>query len=205
MRTSISVTDWAEEIINALAQFPGVNVTARTSSFAFRGKEQDIRKIAEILDVRTILEGSVRRAGSRIRVTAQLISAANGYHLWSDRYDRELADVFAIQDEIAQAIAGALKVKLARRHHTPVSAYEAFLKARHFLAKWTPQSIFKAKESLDQQSRSIPNLQAEMGACFVTLAAVVVGNPIYRRSATSPHRFSDPAHLARAVAEGNGD
>ena len=85
-------------------------MTARTSSFAFRGKEQDITKIAEALRVRTILEGSVRRAGNRIRVTAQLINAADGYHLWSERYDREMTDVFTIQDEIAQAIAGALQV-----------------------------------------------------------------------------------------------
>ena len=94
-------------------QIPGLKVIARTSSFAFRGKEQDIRKIAETLGVRTILEGSVRRAGSRIRVTAQLISAEDGSHLWSERYDREMADVFAVQDEIAQAIASALTTKLA--------------------------------------------------------------------------------------------
>src|SRR5437016_3156429 len=103
----------AEEIINALTHIPGLKVTARTSAFAFRGKEQDIRKIAEALDVRTILEGSGRRAGNRIRVTAQLINAADGYHLWSERFDREMADVFAMQDEIAQAIAGALQVKLS--------------------------------------------------------------------------------------------
>jgi serine/threonine-protein kinase len=98
----------AEEIINALAHIRGLNVTARTSSFSFRGKDLDIRKVAEILGARTILEGSVRRAGNRIRVTAQLIDAASGYHLWSERYDREMADVFAIQDEIAEAIASAL-------------------------------------------------------------------------------------------------
>ncbi|HEV2495008.1 MAG TPA: hypothetical protein VG204_18255 [Terriglobia bacterium] len=78
-------------------------MTARTSSFAFRGKEQDIRKIAEALGVGTILEGSVRRAGSRIRVTTQLINAAHGYHLWSERYDREMTDVLGVQDEIAAA------------------------------------------------------------------------------------------------------
>ena len=145
-----------EEIINALAQIPGLNVTARTSSFAFRGKEQDIRKIAETLDVRTILEGSVRRSGNRIRVTAQLIDAASGYHLWSERYDRELADVFAIQDEISQAIAVALKLKLSPeaasgRKHTPnVPAHEAFLKARYFLGKMTPDALARAKECLEQ-------------------------------------------------------
>jgi TolB-like protein len=100
----------AEEVTNLLARVPNLKIAARTSAFAFRGKEQDIRRIAESLGVQTILEGSVRRAGSRIRVTAQLINAENGYHLWSERYDRELTDVFAIQDEIAQAIAAALEV-----------------------------------------------------------------------------------------------
>ena len=102
----------AEEIINALTHIPGLKVTARTSSFAFRGGEQGITKIAAALRVTTVLEGSVRRAGNRIRVTAQLINAQDGYHLWSERFDRELADVFAIQDEIAQAIAGSLQLTL---------------------------------------------------------------------------------------------
>jgi TolB-like protein len=103
----------SEEIINALAQIPGLKVAARTSAFAFRGKDHDIRRIAESLDVRTVLEGSVRRSGGRIRVTAQLINAADGYHLWSKRYDREMEDVFVVQDEIAAAITSALEVKLA--------------------------------------------------------------------------------------------
>ncbi|MDQ2924074.1 MAG: protein kinase, partial [Acidobacteriota bacterium] len=170
-----------EEIINALAQIPGLNVTARTSSFAFRGKEQDIRKIAGTLDVGTILEGSVRRAGSRIRVTAQLINAVNGYHLWSERYDRQMADVFAIQDEIAQAIAVALKVKLspepaARRRHTPsLPAYESFLKARYFLRKATPQSMSLGKESLDGAIALDPDFalaHSELGMYFLHLASL---------------------------------
>jgi eukaryotic-like serine/threonine-protein kinase len=126
----------AEEILNVLAHIPGLKVTARTSSFAFRGKEQDITKIAEKLRVRTILAGSVRRAGSRIRVTSQLINGVDGYHLWSERYDRELTDVFAVQDEIAAAIARALQVKLTGKpattpHEPNLPAYEAFLKAQH--------------------------------------------------------------------------
>jgi serine/threonine-protein kinase len=146
----------AEEIINALTHIPELNVTARTSSFSFRGKELDIRRVAEILNVRTILEGSVRRAGNRIRVTAQLINAANGYHLWSERYDREMADVFAIQDEIAEAIASTLRVKLTsdpgtmRRHIPGIVAYEAFLKGRHFLRKGTPDACRRGKECLEQ-------------------------------------------------------
>ena len=142
----------AEEIINALTQIPELKVTARTSAFAFRGKEQDVRKIAEALDVRTVLEGSVRRAGSRIRVTAQLINAADGYHLWSERYDRELADVFAVQDEIATAINRALQVKLAgapvgRRRYTPsLPCYEAYLRALHESQKLTPEGMARSKE-----------------------------------------------------------
>jgi eukaryotic-like serine/threonine-protein kinase len=147
----------SEEIINALAHVPGLKVTARTSAFAFRGKEQDIRKVAEALDVETILEGSVRRAGNRIRVTAQLINAADGYHLWSERYDRELADVFAVQDEIATAIVGALKLKLvteAPRHYTPkLPAYEAFLKGRHHFLKYTAEALARSKEYFEQAIR----------------------------------------------------
>ena len=143
----------AEEIINALAQIPGLKVTARTSAFAFRGKEQDITKIAVALRVRTILEGSVRRAGNRIRVTAQLINATDGYHLWSQRYDRELADVFEVQDEIATAIAGALQAKLApkpaaaERYKPNLPAYEAYLRGRYHSDKAT---LDREKEYLEQ-------------------------------------------------------
>ncbi len=143
----------AEEIINLLAHIPGLKVTARTSSFAFRGKEQDVRGIAEALGVRTILEGSVRRAGLRIRVTAQLINAEDGYHLWSERYDRELTDVFAIQDAIAQSIADALRLTLisnSSRHTPAFPAYEAFLKARHHAKTYVPEAHARAQEYCEQ-------------------------------------------------------
>ncbi|MEO6080488.1 MAG: TIR domain-containing protein [Steroidobacteraceae bacterium] len=141
----------AEEIINALAQIEGLKVIARTSAFAFKGQNTDVRRIAQTLGVANILEGSVRRAGNRIRVTAQLITASDGSHLWSERYDRELADVFAVQDEISAAISAALKVRLSpqgatRLRHTPtLPAYEALLKARHFHWKVTAQSMNQAK------------------------------------------------------------
>ena len=131
----------AEEIINLLAQTPELRVIARTSAFAFKGKQEDIRRIAEILDVMYVLEGSVRKAGHRVRVTAQLISARDGGHVWSKRFDRELADVFAIQDEIAQAIGGALHTAIdggfgglaIRKRSTPrLPAYEAILRANHY-------------------------------------------------------------------------
>jgi serine/threonine-protein kinase len=129
----------AEEIINALAQMSGLRVIARTSSFAFKGKREDIRKISATLDVTNVLEGSVRRYGSRVRVITQLIRAADGSRVWSERYDRELVDVFAMQDDIAAAIARALRAELTSepsriRTYVPrPDAYEAYLKGRYHL------------------------------------------------------------------------
>jgi len=102
----------AEELLDLLAKVPGLHVAARTSAFSFKGKNEDVRSIAAKLQVSTILEGSVRKAGEQVRITTQLISAVNGYHLWSETYDRKLTDVFAVQDEIAKAVVGALKLKL---------------------------------------------------------------------------------------------
>jgi eukaryotic-like serine/threonine-protein kinase len=146
----------AEEIINFLTQIPGLKVTARTSAFAFKGKTEDIRKIADALGVTTILEGSVRRSGSRLRVTAQLINAQDGYHLWSQRYDREMADLFDLQDEIAQAIASALHVKLSGtpaplvQYKPSLPAYEALLKARYCFGTFRPDLLAHAKECYEQ-------------------------------------------------------
>jgi serine/threonine-protein kinase len=123
----------AEEILNALVRVPGLKVIARTSAFAFKGQNVDVRRIAQALGVNHVLEGSVRKAGQRVRVTAQLIAASDGSHLWSERYDRDLADVFAIQDEIAQAIARELQIKLApvsARHQPALAAYQ----------QWTPEA-----------------------------------------------------------------
>jgi serine/threonine-protein kinase len=176
----------SEEIINALAQLPGLKVTARTSAFAFRGKEQDIRKIAEALDVRTILEGSVRRSGNRIRVTAQLINAQDGYHLWSQRYDREMADVFEVQDEIAAAIAGALQVKLApkpaaeERYKPSLPAYEVYLRGRHHQFKLTSGSWEKAKECYEQAVALDPKFAlayAELAGLFNQTAVMGMRPP----------------------------
>ena len=133
----------AEDIIDALTQVPGLRVMARTSAFAFRGKEQDVREIGARLDVAHILEGSVRRAGSRLRVTVQLVKVSDGYHLWSQRFDRELTDVFAVQDEISRAIVEKLRVQLAggqplvKRYTDSPAAYDLCLKARYQLRKMT--------------------------------------------------------------------
>jgi TolB-like protein/Tfp pilus assembly protein PilF len=142
----------AEEIINLLAKVSGLKVIARTSAFAFRGKEQDIREIASTLGVSTVLQGSVRRAGSRVRVSTQLIAAADGAHLWSDRFDREITEVFAIQDEIAGAIASALKVTLtgqsdaARSYEPNLAAYDAFLKGKHQYYQFSPEHFTSAEQ-----------------------------------------------------------
>ncbi len=141
----------AEEILNLLAKIPGLKVIARTSSFAFRGKEQDITTIARTLRVRTILEGSVRRSGSRIRVTAQLIDAESGSHLWSERYDRDMTDVFALQDEIGQAIAAALKLRLVgHTHEVNIEAYQWYLKGNYHCFLFTPGSLAKAKDCYER-------------------------------------------------------
>src|SRR5262249_30110918 len=125
--------------ITSLSRVPGLDVTARTSSFAFKGKTDDVRRIGQQLGVATVLEGSVRRAGSRLRVTAQLIKADDGYHLWTERFDREIEDLFAIQDEIAERIAGALAFVLGtetappRAVRAPTSnpeAYDLYLQAQ---------------------------------------------------------------------------
>jgi serine/threonine protein kinase len=129
-----------EEILNALSQIAELRVAGRSSSFSFKGKHQDLRRIGEALNVRTVLEGSVRRAGTRVRITAQLVDVADGFHLWSERYDREIADVFAVQDEIASAIAVKLRTTLAvgtaaraQRATENIEAYEAYLKGRALL------------------------------------------------------------------------
>jgi serine/threonine-protein kinase len=169
----------AEEIINALVQVPGLKVIARTSAFAFKGKNEDIRKIAETLGVTNVLEGSVRRAGSRIRVTAQLILAHDGTHLWSQRYDRELADIFAVQDEIAAAIADALKLKLTpapERRMPTLPAYEAYLRYRYYQWRFTPEDSQRSKECLEQALALDPGFALPyVGLADYHLALAAVG------------------------------
>jgi serine/threonine-protein kinase len=136
-----------EEIINALSKIEALRVASRISAFAFKGKDQDVRLIGSELGVRTVLEGSVRRAGSRLRITTELVNVADGYQLWSERFDREMEDVFAIQDEIALAIANTLKVRLlageedtlVSRATEDVEAYNHFLKGKYFFNRRVPR------------------------------------------------------------------
>ncbi len=144
----------SEEILNSLAQVPDLQVAARTSSFSFKGQQKEIPEIARELKVRMVLEGSVRKQDERVRITAQLIDASNGFHVWSQTYDRELQDIFAIQDEIARAIASSLQVKLApstaagpaKPDTTNLDAYDLYLKG---LSLWQA----RGQANLDQAQR----------------------------------------------------
>jgi len=147
-----------EEIINALTQLKNLRVAARTSSFVFKGQTVDIAEVGATLKVATVLEGSVRKAGSRLRITAQLVNVADGYHLWSERYDREMDDVFAIQDEIATTIADRLKVTLAGTSDESLvkpatenmEAYQLYLKGRYMWNKRTKDGLEQAVEFFNQ-------------------------------------------------------
>ncbi len=187
----------AEEIINALVKVPGLKVIARTSAFSFKGQNIDIRKIAETLGVTTVLEGSVRRSGSRIRVTAQLITAADGTHLWSERYDREMADVFAVQDEISAAISEALQVKLspqaaAKPRYTPkLAAHEALLKAKYFHWKVTAESMEQAQGFYKQAIALDPQY---------ALAHAAYADYLFGRTTVGLTPLHEAAPLSRALA-----
>jgi TolB-like protein/Flp pilus assembly protein TadD/tRNA A-37 threonylcarbamoyl transferase component Bud32 len=155
----------AEEIINALTKIQALRVAARTSSFAFKGKNEDIGDIGRKLKVATVLEGSVRKAGTRLRVTAQLVNVADGYHLWSERYDRQLEDVFAIQDEIAESIVRALRVVLSedekraieRAPTENVQAYEYYLRGRQFFHQFRRTGIQFARRMFERAIEIDPN------------------------------------------------
>lgn len=146
----------SEELLNLLAAIPELRVTARTSSFSFRGKDLDIPAIGRSLNVANVLEGSVRKSGNRLRITVQLIDVDNGFHLWSETYDRDMDDIFAVQDEIAQAVVGALRVSMLgeppRARQTDPEAFSAFLYALHFYQQRSRDGYDKA---VDYSRRAI--------------------------------------------------
>ncbi|NNE06186.1 MAG: hypothetical protein HKN15_10735, partial [Xanthomonadales bacterium] len=143
----------AEEILNLLVQVPGLTVIARTSSFSFKGQNLDATTIADRLDVTHLLEGSVRKEGNQVRITAQLVEGASGAHVWSQRYERTLDVVFAVQDEIATAVVEALRVRLVggqrRQHETGTEAYSLYLQARYFFNQATTEGRSRAVEKLN--------------------------------------------------------
>jgi TolB-like protein/Flp pilus assembly protein TadD len=148
----------AEEVIAALTRIEGLRVASRTSSFLFRGTSLDTREIGRRLQVSTLLEGSVRKAGDRLRVTVQLVDVATGYHLWSERFDRQIEDVFAVQDEIAESIALALRVALESRQDAgprkaptkSVGAYDYYLRGRKYYFEYRRQGVEFALDMFQQ-------------------------------------------------------
>ncbi len=154
----------SEDLVNALSHLPGLKVASRTSAFRFRGSDLDIRQIGRQLDVGTVLEGSVRRAGSRLRVTAQLVGVDNGYQLWSARYDRKMADVFDIQDEIVASIVEALVPTLlgeaspaVPRSTNNLEAYELYLKGRHYWHQRSPATLRVAIQCFEETIKLDPD------------------------------------------------
>ncbi len=164
----------AEEIINALTQVRGLRVAARSSSFYFKGRSVDIREVGQKLNVGSVLEGSVRKAANRLRVTAQLIDVADGYHLWSEKYDRNLEDIFAVQDEISLAIVDKLKVrllegekeKLVKRHTENQEAYRLYLQGRFFWNKRREKDLRTAIEYFEK----VIQIDAGFALAYVGLA-----------------------------------
>jgi len=164
----------AEEIINVLTHIEGLRVVARTSAFAFKGKHEDIREIGRKLSVETVLEGSVRKSGNRLRITTQLIKAADGYHLWSEKFDRNLEDIFAIQDEISLAIVENLKVKLlkgeraklVKRRASDPNSYNLYLKGRFFFNQRKETSV---KRSIQYYSQAL-EIDPDFALAYIGLA-----------------------------------
>jgi serine/threonine protein kinase/tetratricopeptide (TPR) repeat protein len=154
----------AEELINALTRIEDTRTVARTSSFLFKGEKLDIRDIGRRLNVEAVLEGSVRKAGRRLRITAQLINVVDGFHLWSEQYDRDTDDVFAIQDEVAVAIAsrirgeilGGEKARIVKHHTDDPEAYTLYLKGRHFWHKRTQEGFRKSMECFQEALKRDP-------------------------------------------------
>lgn len=203
-----------EELLNALTRVDGLQVTSRTSAFAFKGKNNDIRDIALQLNVDKVLEGSVRKAGNRVRITAQLINAADGYHLWSETYDRNLTDIFEVQDEISGIIANKLRANLTPAQQSEhlvkaptqnLTAYTHYLKGLHFWNKITPADIRKAIDCFEQAIALEPayaHAYAMAAAGYSYLGAT--GQMLPRTAFEVVHRYADKAlDLDSTVAEGH--
>jgi len=204
----------AEDLLDGLAQFDGLRVVARTSSFRFRGEDRDLREVGRRLNVKTVLEGSVRQSGDRLRVTAQLINAADGFHLWSERYDRTMDDVFEVQDDIARSVVEKLKVKLLRgpeslvKSQENLEAYQWFLRGRHVVVRGTPESYAQAMEYFDNALSEQPDYaEALAGKAWVCewqsmagcLAPPAVMMPQAKEAVLQSLQIDDSAAMAHFV------
>ena len=193
-----------EELINALSKIEGLHVAARTSVFQFKGKNHDIRKIGRQLNVGAVLEGSVRREGDRVRVTAQLNSTANGYHLWSETYDRDMKHVFAIQEDISQAIAQKLRIqvpvgarRLVKQYTEDPEAHDLYLRGRYFWNKRVDEAVRKGITYFQQAIDRDPGFAlawSGLADCFLSLAFS------FDAGTTSPHEAVPRAKAALSRA-----
>ncbi|MGC2111631.1 MAG: tetratricopeptide repeat protein [Candidatus Korobacteraceae bacterium] len=190
----------AEELLNELAKTPGLRVAARTSSFQFKGKSGDLPAIGKQLDVGTVLEGSVRKEGNRVRIAAELVKVEDGFQLWSGTYDRDLNDVFAVQDEIARAITSELKVRLLNskaeitpQRATNSEAYNAYLQGRYFYERRTQDDLGKAFQYFEQAVKLDPQYARAWSALAWALIA--------RTEAAYGSSFEEGYRLARSAAE----
>ena len=190
----------AEELLNHLARTPGLRVAARTSSFQFRDKTSDLLAIGKKLDVGTVLEGSVRKEGNRVRISAELIKVEDGFQLWSGTYDRDLNDVFAVQDEIARSITSELKVRLLNsktasvpQRETSSAAYNAYLQGRYFYERRTQDDLGKAFQYFEQAVK----LDPQYARAWSALAWVLIA----RTEAAYGPSFEEGYRMARAAAE----
>ena len=206
----------AEEILNVLTKVGGLHVPARTSCFAFRAADVDAREIGKRLGVEALLEGSIRKAGNRLRITVQLIDAQNGYRLWSERFDRELDDIFAVQDEIARHVVDALGLSLTQREErrllkrstSSVPAYEFYLRGRKLFQKWTRQNIELARQMFQRAIELDPDF-ADAWAGLATAHVHLFGRDnephLEKAREASDHALKlDPESAEAHVAAGQG-
>ncbi|MBI3304501.1 MAG: tetratricopeptide repeat protein, partial [Deltaproteobacteria bacterium] len=175
-----------EDLITDLSKLSGLFVISRNSAFLYKGKAVKPEQVSKELGVRYVLEGSIRKAGNRVRITAQLIDATTGYHLWADRYDRELQDIFAVQDEVTQKIVAALEVKLTageqeRRGRVPTNnleAYDCFLRGLEYHSRRTPESNTRAR----QMFKRAVELDPQFAAAYAFLGRTYLMELIYQWS-----------------------
>ena len=193
-----------DDIISALTQVNGLRVAARASSFAYKGRNEALRTIGQTLGVATVLEGSVRRAGNRIRVTAQLMSAQDGFQMWSRQYDRDLDDIFAIQDEIAHCIVDCLELtlglkqaaSLVSRPTDDLEAYELYLRGREAVQQRTPPSMRRGLEFFKEAI----SLDAAYARAYLGVAEAYIGLGVYQAIPPREARAQAEAAIERAVA-----
>ena len=208
-----------EELINALSKVEGLLVTSRTSSFSFKGKNEDIRKIGDQLGVGAILEGSVRKAGNKVRVTAQLIKVSDGYHFWSETFDGDLENIFELQDEISLKIADKFREngvgkkvgdRLVKTPTDNIRAYNLYLKGLFYWNKWNPDAIKKAIGYFEQSINLEPHFvhpYCGVSSCYIFLAATGQSSPLssyekakhFAKKAVSLDPNDEGAHLTMGV------